>query len=176
MAARRNVHTQTSGRPSGNRGTYIYGNTVRQAEVMPKRREYEEEVPRQPKKVNPQIRKNRSQAMHMSPAYVAFLSFAAVVALAVCVWYLQVRSELISRSEHIAVMQEELADIREENTTRYNVVMDSVNLEIVREKAIGEMGMGYANPNQIVEYQNPVRDYVKKYQDIPKSGVLTQNE
>lgn len=176
MATRRNVHTQTSGRPSGNRGTYIYGNTVRQAVVMPRRREYEEEVPRQPKKVNRQIRKNRRQAMHMSPAYVAFLSIAAVVALTVCVWYLQVRSELTSRSEHITAMQEELADIKEENTTRYNAVIDSVNLEKVREKAINEMGMVYANSDQIVEYQNPVSDYVKKYQDIPKSGVLAQSE
>ena len=33
-------------------------------------------------------------------------------------------------------MQEELAGMREENTTRYNAVMDSVNLEEVRKTCL----------------------------------------
>lgn len=70
--------------------------------------------------------------------------------------------------------QQELADAKEENTTRYNVVMDSVNLEEVRDRAINDLGMGYATSDQIIEYQNPVNDYVKQYESIPKSGVLGQ--
>lgn len=173
MAARRSANTQASGRPSANRGTYIYGNTVRQAEVMPRRRDYEE-APVREREVSRQVKKNRRQALHMNPVYVMFLATAAVVALAVCVWYLQVCSELTRRSEHITAMQEELADAREENTTRYNSIMDSVNLEEVRDRAIGELGMVYANADQIVEYQNPVSDYVKQYQEIPKDGVVAQ--
>ena len=71
-------------------------------------------------------------------------------------------------------LQQELADAKEENTTRYNVVMDSVNLEEVRDRAINDLGMGYATSDQIIEYQNPVNDYVKQYESIPKSGVLGQ--
>ncbi len=67
-----------------------------------------------------------------------------------------------------------LEDAKEENTTRYNVVMDSVNLEEVRDRAINDLGMGYATSDQIIEYQNPVNDYVKQYESIPKSGVLGQ--
>ena len=112
--------------------------------------------------------------MRMNPAYVMFLSIAAVAALVVCVWYLQVRAELTSRTEHITELQQELADAKEENTTRYNSVMDSVNLEEVRDRAINDLGMGYATSDQIIEYQNPVNDYVKQYESIPKSGVLGQ--
>ena len=112
--------------------------------------------------------------MRMNPAYVMFLSIAAVAALVVCVWYLQVRAELTSRTEHITELQQELADAKEENTTRYNVVMDSVNLEEVRDRAINDLGMGYATSDQIIEYQNPVNDYVKQYESIPKSGALGQ--
>ena len=126
------------------------------------------------KKLDRQILKNRRKAMRMNPAYVMFLSFAAVAALVVCVWYLQVRAELTSRTEHITELQQELADAKEENTTRYNVVMDSVNLEEVRDRAINDLGMGYATSDQIIEYQNPVNDYVKQYESIPKSGVLGQ--
>ena len=152
---------------------YIYGNTVRQAEVMPQRQE-EPRKKHKKKKLDRQNLKNRRKAMWMNPAYVMFLSIAAVAALVVCVWYLHVRAELTSRTEHITELQQELADAKEENTTRYNVVMDSVNLEEVRDRAINDLGMGYATSDQIVEYQNPVNDYVKQYESIPKSGVLGQ--
>ena len=81
---------------------YIYGNTVRQAEVMPQRQE-EPRKEHKKKKLDRQILKNRRKAMRMNPAYVMFLSIAAVAALVVCVWYLQVRAELTSRTEHITV-------------------------------------------------------------------------
>ena len=71
-------------------------------------------------------------------------------------------------------MEEELATLKEENTTRYNAIVDSVNLEEVRDRAINDLGMGYATSDQIIEYQNPVNDYVKQYESIPKSGVLGQ--
>ena len=157
---------QADRRTVTSRGMYIYGNTVRQAEVMPQRQE-EPRKEHKKKKLDRQILKNRRKAMRMNPAYVMFLSIAAVAALVVCVWYLQVRAELTSR-------QQELADAKEENTTRYNVVMDSVNLEEVRDRAINDLGMGYATSDQIIEYQNPVNDYVKQYESIPKSGVLGQ--
>ena len=54
--------------------------------------------------------------------------------------------------------------------------MDSVNLEEVREKAEGELGMVYASPEQIIEYEDPATDYVKQYEDIPEDGVLAQSD
>ena len=112
----------------------------------------------------------------MNPTYVIFLTFAAIITLTVCVWYLQLRAELTSRSEHITQLQQELADSKEENTTRYNAIVDSVNLEEVRERALNELGMVYASPDQIITYQNPVGDYMKQYQDIPKSGIVAQSD
>ena len=119
---------QADRRTVTSRGMYIYGNTVRQAEVMPQRQE-EPRKEHKKKKLDRQILKNRRKAMRMNPAYVMFLSIAAVAALVVCVWYLQVRAELTSRTEHIT---------------------------------------------ELIEYQNPVNDYVKQYESIPKSGVLGQ--
>ncbi len=97
--------------------------------------------------------KNR-KAMRMNAAYVMFLTIAATMCC-YCVNYLRVRAELTNQTKNITALQEELADAKEENTTRYNVVMDSVNLEEVRENAINDLGMGYATSDQIIEYQNP---------------------
>lgn len=165
---------QADRRTVTSRGMYIYGNTVRQAEVMPQRQE-EPRKEHKKKKLDRQILKNRRKAMRMNPAYVMFLSIAAVAALVVCVWYLQVRAELTSPDRAILPSCSRNWQMQKErDTTRYNVVMDSVNLEEVRDRAINDLGMGYATSDQIIEYQNPVNDYVKQYESIPKSGVLGQ--
>lgn len=173
MAARQNNSMQASRRPRG--GMYVYGNTVRKADMPLPRREQEVEEQVRKKKRSPQIQRNRRQALHMNPAYVAFLTIAAVAALGVCIWYLQVRAELTARMEHLTALQQELAEAREENTTRHNAVVDSVDLEKVRERALGELGMHYAGTDQKITYPNPSGDYVKQYEDIPKDGVLSQS-
>ena len=174
MAARRRVNTESQRRAASN--MYVYGNTVRQAQEMPERRHHEIEQPKREKKVSSQVKKNRNRALRMNPAYLAFLTLATVVTLVACVWYLQLRAEVSSRSAHITELQQELVEIKEENTTRYNSIVDSVNLEEVRERAIDDLGMVYAKPNQTVTYQNPENDYVKQYEEIPEDGALSDNE
>ena len=51
------------------------------------------------------------------------------------------------------------------NDTRYNTVMDSVNVEEIKEKAQKDLGMVYAAPGQVVEYESPSADYVKQYEN-----------
>lgn len=173
MANRRNDSSDRAGRMNMRYNeAYIYGNTVRKAYAEPQRRE-QEVVPEQPKnkKLSAQARKNRKQALHMNTAYTVFLAVAAIATLAACAWYLQLRFEGTSHAANIAAMEQQLADLKEENTTRENSILDSVNLEVVRERALG-LGMVHVDSDQIITYQNPSGDYVKQYEEIPKSGVL----
>ena len=77
--------------------------------------------------------------------------------------------------ERILFTQEELADLTESNTTRYNAAANSVNMETVRDRAMNEMGMVYAAQGTVIEYNRPAGDYVKQYSDIPESGVLAKS-
>lgn len=129
-----------------------------------------------PQRVSRQVRENRKQAMHMNAAYVVFLAIAAVIALVVCVNYLQLQSELSRNSKNITSLQKELAEKKEMNNTKLNNAMDSVNLEEVRKKAEGNMKMTHARPEQIITYKNPSGNYVKKFKNIPKNGVSAQSE
>lgn len=152
----------------------MYGNTAPKPEVLPRRREEERPVPS--KRSSRQVRKNRSRALSISPAYATFLVVAAVCAVFICVAYLQMQSKIVNRSERISALQEELADLTEKNDTAYHAVADSVNLEEVRNKAINEMGMVYASQGQVVEYESPTDDYVRQYSDIPSDGVLAKTK
>ena len=88
----------------------------------------------------------------MNAAYVVFLAIAATIVLLLCVNYVRLQSEVTKHSKNVTALQEELADLKEENTTKYNAVVDSV------------------------EYDNPASDYVKQYENIPENGVLAQSD
>ena len=168
MAAGRNASRYNT----VSRQSYVYGNVVTKPAYEPQR-QYEE--PKREKRTSSQVRRNRKKALHMSPGYVMFLTVAAVIALVVCINYVQLQARITSSSKNITAMQEELAELREENNTRYNAVMDTVNLEEVRKKA-GKLGMVYATADQIVGYESPSSDYVKQYEHIPENGVLAQSD
>ena len=151
--------------------SYVYGTAVRKEAVQPNQRPVEHT-----KEVSQRVRQNRNRALHMNRGYVIFLAVAAMIALFSCVQYLQLQSEITSRSEHITELQRELAERREANTTKYNVVMNSMNLEEIRERAMNDLGMVYATADQIVSYKNPANVSVRRYAEIPKSGIVASSD
>ncbi len=150
--------------------SYVYGNVVRKETAVPQK------PAKQPKEISRRVQKNRSKALHMSKGYVAFLAIAASVALFACVQYLQLQSEITGRSKNITAMQLELESVKEENATRYNTIVNSMNLEEIREKAMTELGMVYVKAGQVISYQNPADHTVKKYANIPESGIVASSE
>ena len=149
--------------------TYVSGNVVRkEAIVAPKQVEQRE--------VSQRVRTNRSKAMHMNRGYVTFLAVAAIVTLFTCVQYLQLQSDITSRSKHITSLQKELSAAKEANTTKYNSVMNSMNLEQIRDIAMKEFGMVYADENQVVKYQSPTGKSVMQYATIPGSGIVASSD
>ena len=152
--------------------SYVYGTSARKVavKVQPER------PVEQTKELSKQVRQNRSRALHMNRGYVVFLAIAAFVTLVACTQYLQLQSEITDRSERITALQQELADRKEANTTKYNAVVNSINLEEVRERAMNDLGMVYAQEEQVITYKNPANVSVRQYADIPESGVVASSE
>lgn len=175
MAARRQTadYRRRTNHVSQYRSDYIYGNTVRQPEVLPRR---QREVDQPERRTSTQVRKNRNKALFMSPAYVTFIAVAACIAVVVCIQYLQLKTDLRNQANSITSLQRELTDLIEENDTAYNVTMDTVNLEAIRNRAMNEMGMVYASDGQVVEYDSPNSDSVTQYEEIPEDGILAKSQ
>ena len=150
--------------------TYVHGNVARRDAAVVQAPE------RQSREVSQRVHKNRSKAMHMSKGYVMFLAVAAFIAVFACMQYLQLQSDITSRSQHITALQQELANAKEANTTRYNSIINSMNLEEIRDIAINQFGMVYAESDQIVRYQRPDGSNVMQYAGIPESGVLASSD
>lgn len=145
---------------------YIEGNVVRKAEranAVPQRRNEEELRP----SVSRNTRKNREKAQQINFAYVLFLLAAAVATLFVCVNFLQVQAESTAHRKHVASLESQLSALKMENDAAYEAALSSVDLEAVKNIAINELGMIYADQGQIITYNSQDSDYVRQYEDVP---------
>ncbi len=137
------------------RNTYVYGSAARRLE--PQRYP---EVPH--RRAIQEVRKNRERARHMSAGYVLFLATALCAAALVLVNYIQLQSELTSRTKSVAAKESELNSLRIANDEFYNKTVNSVSLEDVKRIAIGELGMVYAEDGQIITYTGSQNDYMRQ--------------
>ncbi len=154
---------------------YIYGNTARAAEPVRTneqiRRKKAAELERQTQQYqrkNYQVRRNQEKALQMDLPYVVVLTIAAACALFICVSYLQVQSSISGRIDHIEKLEKQLAGLKSENDALQTRINTEIDLDHVYQVATEELGMVYANRDQVLLYDKTESEYVRQYEDIPK--------
>lgn len=148
------------------RETYVSGNTVRIAEPV-----YEQVPQREVKRhraMTRAVRRNQEKALHMDLPYVIMLTLAAVCALSICVSYLHVQSSIASRIHHIESLEQELEQLKSENDALQTSINTDIDLDYVFQVATEELGMVYANRDQVLLYDKTESEYVRQYEDIPE--------
>ena len=165
MAEIRSIYTKkrTERRTDADRrqSACVEGATVRKLRE-PERRQSRE------KQLSVQTSRRTKPEQRMGIGYVLFLAAALGVAMWVCVGYLQLQADNTARAKNIAALETQLSTLKDENDDEYNRVTTSVDLEKIRDIAVNELGMVYANEDQVVLYDDEGSDYVKQYADIPK--------
>lgn len=159
MAARKNV------RSYGNTA-YVQGNTVRKVAParMPARTPDEVRRP----SVNHRVRRNREKALHMDLPYVIMLTIAAVCTLCLCVNYIHLQSSITASLHGIEALESQLETLKTENDALEMNIHTSVDLDHVYKVATQELGMVYANKDQILHYDKTESEYVRQNEDIPR--------
>ena len=139
----------------------IEGNTARKVQTL----EYPSRE-RQPER-RERRHAEKSNVQYVNVLYMIFLAAASCMVLWSCVNYLQLQAETTSRVKHIASLETELEDLRKENNDNYTRIMTSVDLDHIRDVAINELGMVYAEPNQVILYDGGTDDYVRQNGSTP---------
>ena len=139
----------------------IEGNTARKVQTL----EYPSRE-RQPER-RERRHAEKSNVQYVNVLYMILLAAASCMVLWSCVNYLQLQAETTSRVKHIASLETELEDLRKENNDNYTRIMTSVDLDHIRDVAINELGMVYAEPNQVILYDGGTDDYVRQNGSIP---------
>lgn len=140
----------------------IEGNTVRK--IQPSQRPARER--RQQRQA--QRHQEKSSVQYVNVLYTVFLAAAACMVLWSCVRYLQLQAETTSRVENIAALETRLEELRKENDDNYTRIMTSVDLDYIKDVAINELGMVYAQKDQVILYDGGTRDYVRQSGEIPQ--------
>lgn len=158
-----------STRPTPKRQTpktvYVHGNTVRKLEP--------EETPLQPpeRHRNPQkkmrVKRNQEKALQIDLPYLIMLMAAACCALYICVNYIQIQSSMTVRMDTIKNLEQELEALKTENDTLETRINTYIDLDYVYKVATEELGMVYANKNQVLMYDKTESEYVRQDEDIP---------
>ena len=165
MAEIRSIYTDKRKNDSRRRTGYadVEGTAVRKLQTKENPRE------RRERRRQPEIRRaGRKKSQVMGLGYVVFLTAACGLALWVCSGYLQLQADNTAIVKNIASLESQLSDLRTENDDEYNRVVTSVDLEKIRDIAINELGMVYAQEDQVVLYDSEGSDYVRQYADIPE--------
>lgn len=153
-----------SGKQRPVHNSYVYGNTVRKTEPT---RKPQTQVRQRPV-LNHTIRRNQERALQMDLPYVIVLTIAALCALSICVSYLHVQSSITGRIHNIELLEGRLEQLKSENDALSTRINTSIDLDHIYKVATEELGMVYANRNQVLLYDRTESEYVRQYEDIPK--------
>ena len=142
--------------------SYVYGNTVRQGYELPERREREYE------KARKQIREQKrvQNALSMDAPYVIALTLALIIVLGMCIAYLKVQADLTARIKNIEAQEKILEQYVADNDALESRIDASIDLDEIYRVATEELGMVYANKNQVLTYDKTPTEYVRQNDDI----------
>ncbi len=167
-AAVRQERTQTAG---GRRQSYVHGTAALKpdAYAVPQREEQERRRRNQSSvRQGNRIRRNQERAMYMDLPYVILLTIASICTLYLCVNYLHVQSSITARMHNIESLETQLEQMKAENDALETSINTSIDLNEIYETATKELGMVYANKDQVLLYDKTESEYVRQYEDIPE--------
>lgn len=112
------------------------------------------------------ISRNRQNATQMQRGFVVFLMIASIAVLFSCIHYLQLKSELTYKMQTVANLESELEELRNYNDAYENEVLNSVDLEEIKQKAIGKLWMKYPDAEHVQEYDANSKGYMRQYKIV----------
>ena len=146
---------------------YVYGTAARDL-AAERERTRERRGVQYRQNMSHTVRKNQEKALQMDLPYVIMLTLATFCTLYICVGYLHVQSAMTAKIHNIEGLEQELEQLRSENDALQTRINTDMDLDHIYKVATEELGMVYANRNQVLLYDKTESEYVRQYEDIPK--------
>ena len=102
----------------------------------------------------------------MNFRFVMFMG-SLIFLMTIClIGYIKLKSDISESNKEISSLETELTELRATNNEVYNELTGNIDLEAIREIAIEEFGMQYADQDQIVVYSESKGDSVHQIADL----------
>ena len=95
------------------------------------------------------------------------LGIVFLIAGLMLIHYLELRSDIVSRTQNIASLKTQLNTMKLENDEKYERLTTRVDLAEVRKIAETELNMSYAGQGQVQVFTKDESDYVHQVTDLP---------
>ena len=150
--------------------TYYYeeGNAARvmETEALPTREDYEREL-REEKEFNRRVRIRNHRRQKLQTRRVTAFFAAGVVAIGVLFGsYVHMQNKITTSMNNISRLENQISELKTENAAAKSRIATAVNLNEIKNVAIKDLGMVYANSSQIVYYNVDDEDYMNQLEDI----------
>lgn len=83
------------------------------------------------------------------------------------VGYINLTNSITTHMDNISALEQNISDLKASNSATESRIASATNLGDIKTAAINEMGMVYANADQIVYYDMDSSDYMNQYHNIP---------
>ena len=149
---------------------YVYGNAApKRTPEIPKRipRRQSDIERRRLERQHEEAEINRARATSISGLFTLLVIAAMAVLLFTCTGYVGLMDKKTSNEKTIRSLQTELDNLKNENDQRQLAIDTSINYEYIYKVATEELGMVYADPDHVVNYDSGESNYVIQYSDVP---------
>jgi cell division protein FtsL len=151
--------------PNYRKSTYVDGNTVRQLNAVPNRRE-EERIERE-KRRKRQLNPGNIAIPGVSVGNIIFIACVSVVLIAVSASFINMQNKSVALKKQVVSLQTEIQEQKTLNNEKYEEILNGVDLAQIYKRATRKLNMVRAENNQVYKYKNKKSDMVKQYADIP---------
>ncbi len=142
------------------------GNTVREVQPQIDYEEYRLRREAEEKRRRNAARRRKQVQARKRKLNSIFMVSTMVMAMLFFVGYVYMQSSITASANNIASLESEISTLKAENNAAESRLSTGGNLTQIRNTAVNDLGMVYANADQIVYYDMETSDYMTQYKDV----------
>ena len=149
------------------RNYYTEGNTAREAEyAYPD--PYEEELEKRREK-DRKRKEVRARAVQLRQLRIDTFNFILSIGVICALFfgYLYLQNSINTRKNNISDLKQQITTLKDSNAAAQSRIATASNIETIKDTAVNNLGMVYANSDQIIYYDVENEDYMTQYDDVP---------
>ena len=143
------------------------GNAVRKLNPEVEYEEYLERRRQEEERRQRDIRRAKIHRQKVKKVTSVYATMAIVFCVCFFVGYIYLQTQVTERTDNIAKLETQISTLKADNGAAEARINTAANLSNVRNTALNELGMVYANADQIVYYDMERNDHMNQYSKIP---------
>ncbi len=143
------------------------GNAVRKLNPEVEYEEYLERRRQEEERRQRDIRRAKIHRQKVKKVTSVYATMAIVFCVCFFVGYIYLQTQVTERTDNIAKLETQISTLKADNGAAEARINTAANLSNVRNTALNELGMVYANADQIVYYDMETTDHMNQFSKIP---------